>query len=165
MALEQLIEKLTAAIEAHTGVLVTMGGLSTKAQEKDPIETKTNGAAAPNGNGATATQPTPPKRGPGRPPAAPKAPVVEPPSEDEGLGDDDDFGGSGLDEELSVTAEQGRAAVLAYRDKAIKVKGKDEGLSKTRALMKKYVANLDEITADNAAEIKTEFDAAIAKLK
>jgi hypothetical protein len=158
MSLEQAIDKLTAAIEAATGVLVTLGAVS-KATGSTPAPT-----------------PAPTPRPPGRPKgstaaaaAAAAAPTPEPAANeelDESGGLDDDSGLGGDDSgEPGLTAEDAKAAVLAYRDKAIKTLGKEEGLNATRALMKKYVAALDDISADNAAEIHKAFAAALPKLK
>lgn len=153
MSLEQAIEKLTAAIEAATGVLVTLGAVG-----------KVAGAPASTPAPAPAPAPAPKV---GRPAKAPPAPAPAP--VDEGLGDDDgglgeDNGLGGADEPV-VTVEEAKAAVLAYRDKAIKTIGKDEGLNTTRALMKKYVAALDDISDENAAEIYKAFTAAVSKIK
>ena len=157
MSLEQSVDKLTAAvaaataaIEAATGVLVTL-------------------AAAGKGGGPPPTTPPPAPRG--RPPknsAASPPPPAEP--ADEGLGDDgglgDDDGGLGGDDATpAVSAEQAKAAVLAYRDKAIKLKGKEEGLAATRKLMKAHVAALEDIDDEKAAEVHKAFTDAIAKLK
>lgn len=160
MSLEQSIEKLTAAIEAATGVLVALGALPSGKPAATPAATP---AAAP------ATEPA--KRGPGRPAKTP-APAPAPAADDGGLGGDDDGGLGGGDDdgglgggEPTVTVEEAKAAVLAYRDKAIKVKGKDDGLSATRTLMKKYVPTLDDIKDENAAEVHAAFTKEIAKLK
>lgn len=154
MSLEDSINKLTAALEAATGALIAA---SAKAGATV--------AAAP----APATQ-TPPKRGPGRPKAETAAPAD---AGDGGLGADDGGldGGLGEDDgglgggEPAVTPEDAKTAVLAYRDKAIKLKGKDAGLGETRALMNKFVKSLDDIKDDNAAAVKKAFDDAVAKLK
>lgn len=156
MSLEQAIDKLTAAIEAATGVLVTLGAAN-KAAAGTPAPTPAAPPAASKGaagKGKAASTPAPP------------------PAADEGLGGDDgglggDDGGLGGDDELpaGVTPEEAKAAVLAYRDKAIKLKGKDDGLNLTRTAMKKFVAALDEINDENAAEIHKAFTAAVAKLK
>lgn len=148
MSLEQAIEKLTAALEAATGVLVTQA-----ATDKAPAAT-------------SAPAPAEGKQRPGRKPAA--APAAD---EGGGLDDEADGGlGGGLDEGLGgdeggVTVEQAKAAVLAFRDRAIALKGKDEGLSATRTLMKKYVAALDDIDDEKAAAVHAAFTTAISKLK
>jgi hypothetical protein len=149
MSLEQAIEKLTAALEAATGVLVTQA-----ATGKAPAAT-------------SAPAPAEGKQRPGRKPAA--APAAD---EGGGLDDEADGGGlgGGLDEglggdESGVTVEQAKAAVLAFRDRAIALKGKDEGLSATRTLMKKYVAALDDIDDEKAAAVHAAFTTAISKLK
>lgn len=149
MSLEQAIEKLTAAIEAATGVLVTLQAAAGKAAPSTPASTPAPAPAR------------------GRPP---KAPPPAPAPTDEGLGGDDDSGLGGDDDgglgggETTVTGEEAKAAVLAYRDKAIKLKGKDEGLKATRELMKKHVQALDDINDENAADIHKAFTAAIGKL-
>lgn len=164
MSLEQSIDELNAtvkalaaAVEAATGVLVALGGASGK----------------PAGTPPAASTPAP--RAPGRPKAAAPAPTPAPapaPAEDEGLGGDDDTGlgdddgGLGGDDSAGgVTGEQAKAAVLAYRDKAIKVKGKEEGMTLTRQLMKKHVAALDDIDDSNASAVHTAFTTALGKLK
>jgi len=158
MSLEQAIEKLTAALEAATGVLVALGA--------------TPKAAAPAAAAPAASTPAPaPAKGSKK--AAAPAPAAPPADDGGGLGGDGDDGGlggddgglGGDDDGPTVSPEEAKAAVLAYRDKAIKVKGKDEGLSATRTLMKKHVQSLDEIKDANAAEVHAVFTAAIAKLK
>ena len=148
MSLEQAIEKLTAAIEAATGVLVALGA-------------KAPGAAA----APAAAAPEAPKRG--RPATKTTAAADDAGlgGDDGGLGGDDGGLGGGLGGDEGATPEEAKAAVLAYRDKAIKLKGKDEGLNATRTLMKKHVAALDDINADNAAAVHAAFTTAITKLK
>lgn len=155
MSLEQSIDELnatmktlTAAIEAATGVFVALGGASGKAAGTPPAAS------------------TPATRG--RPKAA-ATPAPAPDAADEGFGDDGglggDDGGLGGDDTAGVTGEQAKAAVIAYRDKAVKLKGKEEGLNLTRSMMKKYVAALDDIDDSNASEIHKAFTSAITKLK
>ena len=153
MSLEQSIEKLTAAIEAATGVLVALGstGKAPAAVATAPAPTVEAGA----------------KRGP-KPGKAAAAPPPEPEAGlNEGLdgGLDGDDGGLGAESTSSVTIEAAKAAVLAYRDKAIKLKGKDEGLNATRTLMKKHVNALDDIDDENAATVHAAFTTALSKLK
>lgn len=153
MSLEQSIEKLTAAIEAATGVLVTQG-------------------AAGKATGAPAAAAAPAPRGPGRQAKGAAAPAPAPATDeglDGGLGADD--GGLGADdgglggEEAAISGEEAKKVVLAYRDKVVKLKGSEEGLNLTRQLMKKHVAALADISDDNAAEIHKTFTAALSKLK
>lgn len=153
MSLEQSIEKLTAAIEAFTGVLVTQGAVG-----------KAAGAPA-------AAAPAP--RAPGRQAKGAAAPAPVPAADeglDSGLGADDgglgaDDGGLGSDEAPAISGEEAKKVVLAYRDKVVKLKGTDEGLNLTRQLMKKHVAALNDISDENAAEIHKTFTAALSKLK
>lgn len=160
MSLEASIEKLTAAIEAATGVLVALGAGGVKASAA---------ASAPAPAAAAAPAAEAPKRG--RPTGSGKAaaPAPAPAADDGGLGEDDgglggDDGGLGGGEE-AVTPEQAKDAVFAYRDKACKLKGRDNGLAETRTLMRKFVASVDAISADNAGEIFKAFNDAAAKLK
>lgn len=150
MSLEQSLDKLTAAIEAATGVLVALGAAGVKPAADKPAGDKP----------ATTTT------GKGKPAATKPA---DKPADDGGLGGDDGGLGGGDEglggDETTVTGDEAKAAVLAYRDKLIKLKGKEEGLSMTRTLMKKHVASLDDINDDNAAAIKAAFDAASAKVK
>jgi hypothetical protein len=157
MSFEQSIDQLTAAVkalsaavEAHTGVLVAHGGAAGKPAAAPPPASRASGkgkAAAP----------------------AP-APAPAPAAEDGGLGDDgfgdDDDGGLGGDDTATeaISAEDAKAVVLAYRDKAVKTKGREEGLNLARSLMKKHVQAIDDIDAKNAAEIHKAFTAALAKL-
>lgn len=140
MSFETAIEKLTAAIEAATGVLVATGaGAAPRSEPKTATVVSTNGAAKPK-------------------PAA----KVEEPDDDGGLGDDDDALGG----DAGPTAESAKAAVFAYRDKAIALLGsKEEALSSTRALMRKHVQSVDEIDDSNAAAVEAAFTAAMGKLK
>jgi hypothetical protein len=155
MSLEQSLEKLTAAVEALTGVLVASQG----------------NAPAP----APAVTSDGPKRG--RPTkeeaaakaaaaaAAPPAKSAPPAVDDEGLGGDDD---EGLGEDPEVNPAEAKAALLAFRDCAVEKLGKEKGIGEVRLILKKYAPSLDGIDAMNAdqcAKLKAEADAMKVKLK
>jgi hypothetical protein len=168
MSFEQSIEKLTAAIEAATGVLVTSLGTRIAPPVTAPPgqqESKPNGAA----NGSA----EPPKRGKGRPAATVTPIKAEESPDDDTLGgeDDDELGGMdddelGSDDAPGVTVEEARTALMTFRDAAVKaLGGKEEGLAATRVIMKKFIAKVDDLNSDNAAAVHKAFTEALPKLK
>lgn len=175
MSIEQSLEKLTAAIEAVTGVLVAMQGGASAAITEVKVAAPKVAADAP-----AEAAPTAGKRGRPAKAAAP-APSSKMNAnghaaassesdgfaldDDDALGEGDDLGGDDLGGVDEVSADEAKGAILAYRDAAVKIKGKDAGLAQTRAIMKKFVSSLDEVTAANAALIHKTFTAESARLK
>ena len=177
MTFENSLDRLTAAIEALTGVLVTMGDKP----PTDPVALHavstapaTNGAAGPplvaskrRGRPPKAVPvalPTPPAPNEATVPAAPQEVL---PFDDDDLGMDDEYDdalGDSLDGDTpdspaspSVTAKEAKEAVFAYRDKLIALKGKDQGIATARSLLRQHVQSVDDINDSNAAAIHAAF--------